>query len=219
LTITYAIGDVHGCLDQLQRLIELCERDAGAQKVKFVFLGDYIDRGSDSCGAVNFLIDLEKWSPDEIICLRGNHEDLLLSGIENDAREQTWLLNGGTSTLRSYRVAHPLDLPPRHIEWFRSLPYLYDDGKRFFVHAGIHPARSLEEQDTHDLLWIREPFLSSNNDFGRLVVHGHTPIPSGIPDQRHNRINIDTGAVYGRVLTAAVFVDDATEPVRFLTAL
>lgn len=73
---TYAIGDIHGCLDQLQRLVELCERDAGEGRSKLIFLGDYIDRGPDSRGVIEFLIDLQKWSPDEIICLRGNHEDL-----------------------------------------------------------------------------------------------------------------------------------------------
>jgi hypothetical protein len=71
LSITYAIGDVHGCLDQLQRLVELCEEDAGAQKVKLILLGDYIDRGPDSRGVIDFLIDLRKWSSDEIVCLRG----------------------------------------------------------------------------------------------------------------------------------------------------
>lgn len=77
--MTYAFGDIHGCLTQLQRLVELCERDAGAQKITFIFLGDYIDRGPDSRGVLDFLIDLQTWSPDEIVCLRGNHEDLLRS--------------------------------------------------------------------------------------------------------------------------------------------
>jgi len=88
LSITYAFGDIHGCLSQLQRLVELCERDAGPQKIKLIFLGDYIDRGPDSRGVVDFLIDLQTWSPDEIFCLRGNHEDLLLSAIEDEAKAQ-----------------------------------------------------------------------------------------------------------------------------------
>jgi serine/threonine protein phosphatase 1 len=216
LSQTYAIGDVHGCLDQLQRLVELCERDAGAQKIKFVFLGDYIDRGPDSRGVVEFLIDLQTWSPDEIVCLMGNHEAMLLAAIDDEANEPHWLRNGGGETLDSYRTPSPVDIPRKHIEWLRSLPKSHDDGIRFFVHAGVHPDRPLDQQNEHDLLWIREPFLSSTKNFGRLVVHGHTPLPDGVPDQRPNRLNIDTGAVYGRALTAAVFTDETTAPERFL---
>ena len=215
---TYAIGDIHGCLDQVQRLVELCERDAGAQRAKFVFLGDYIDRGPDSRGVIDFLIDLQKWSPDEIICLRGNHEELLLSAIQNEANEPNWLHNGGTATLNSYRVTSAAKLPREHIAWLGSLPTFHDDGKRFYAHAGVRPERPLDQQVEHDLLWIREPFLSSTRDFGRFVVHGHSPIKSGVPDQRPNRLNIDTGAVYGRALTAAVFADEDSQCVEFLCA-
>jgi len=98
------------------------------------------------------------------------------------------------------------------------VPTFHDDGKRFFVHAGVHPARPLDQQDEHDLLWIRKPFLSSEKDFSRLVVHGHTPTTNGLPDQRRNRLNIDTGAVFGRPLTAAAFIDETIEPVKFLSA-
>src|SRR5690348_14845278 len=123
VSITYAIGDIHGCVSQLQRLIELCKRDAGVQKIKLILLGDYIDRGSDSRGVVDFLIDLQTWSPDEIICLRGNHEDLLLAAIDDAANQANWLLNSGISTLHGYRVTSPLYLPRLHIDWFRSLPF------------------------------------------------------------------------------------------------
>lgn len=88
---------------------------------------------------------------------------------------------------------------------------------RFFVHAGVHPARPLDQQRPRDLLWIREPFLSSDTNFGRLIVHGHTPIANGIPDQRINRLNIDTGAVYGRALSAAIFSSGMTGPTGFLS--
>jgi serine/threonine protein phosphatase 1 len=145
------------------------------------------------------------------------NEDLLLSAVEDEANELNWLRNGGTATLYSYRARSPVYLPRHHIAWLRSLPTFHDDGKRFFVHAGVHPARPLDQQDEHDFLWIREPFLSSRKDFGRLIVHGHTPLPSGVPDQRPNRLNIDTGAVYGQALTAAVFSKESTQPERFLS--
>jgi serine/threonine protein phosphatase 1 len=218
VTNIYTIGDIHGCLDQLQRLVELCEQDAESQRSKFIFLGDYIDRGSDSRGVIEFLMNLQKWSPDEMICLRGNHEQLLLDALEGEDAEINWLSNGGEATLRSYQASRAADLPVSHLDWIRSLPFFHDDGQRYFVHAGVHPDRPLGQQRTRDLLWIREAFLSSNHNFGRLIVHGHTPVQNGTPDQRAHRLNIDTGAVYGRSLTAAVFSDKSVHPAKFLFA-
>lgn len=216
MTKTYAIGDIHGCLPQLQRLVELCEQDAASQRSTLVFLGDYIDRGPDSRGVIEYLIDLQEWSPDRIICLRGNHEDLLLAAIESEDAELHWLSNGADATLRSYKASGAADLPASHIEWVRTLPLFHDDGHRFYVHAGVHPDRPLNQQRSRDLLWIREPFLSNSKEFGRLIVHGHTP--SGDPELRPNRLNLDTGAVYGRALTAAVFHDQQLAPLKFIQA-
>ncbi len=218
MTNILTIGDIHGCLDQLRRLVELCEQEAGPQRSKFIFLGDYIDRGPDSRGVIEFLINFQKWSPNQIICLRGNHEQLLLDAIEGEDAEINWLSNGGQATLRSYGVSRAKDLPIFHLDWIRSLSFFHDDGRRFFVHAGVHPDRPLDQQRTRDLLWIREPFLSSSKDFGRLVVHGHSPLDNGIPDLRPNRLNLDTGAVYGRSLTAAVFANHQLSPSKFLKA-
>jgi serine/threonine protein phosphatase 1 len=164
------------------------------------------------------LIDLQKWSPDEIICLMGNHEDMMLAAIDPEENEARWLRNGGDQTLRSFRVSSAADIPDKYQNWIRRLPKLYDDGRRYFVHAGVRPGRPLNQQDEYDLLWIREPFLSDETDYGRLIVHGHTPIRNGSPDQRSNRLNIDTGAVFGRSLTAAVFTDEEINPERFLAA-
>ena len=129
-----------------------------------------------------------------------------------------WLAQGGLATLKSYGVAEPRELPRAHVDWLRALPLRYDDGRRFFVHAGVNPATPLETQDDFDLLWIREPFLSHRGDYGRLIVHGHTPLVDGVPDLRGNRLNLDTGAVFGGPLTAAVFDDAQTEPIGFLQA-
>lgn len=216
MTLTYAFGDIHGCLTQLEELIRLCETNAGESRMKFIFLGDYIDRGPNSRGVVEFLIELQTYMPDRVICLKGNHEDMLLAAVEDEGREDHWLRNGGTQTLYSYEVPSTIDLPRRHLDWLRSLPTFHDDGLRFFVHAGVHPARPLDQQDEHDLLWIREPFLSSNKDFDRLIVHGHTPVASEVPDQRPNRLNIDTGAVFGGPLTAAVFTEQSRGPERYI---
>ncbi len=218
MTRAYAIGDVHGCLDQLQQLIGFCEEDAGPDKSTFIFLGDYIDRGPDSRGVIDLLMDLQKWSPDEVICLKGNHEDLLLASLEGEDAEQHWIANGADATLRSYRAFRAADLPTSHIDWIRSLSLSHDDGQRFFVHAGVHPDRPLDQQRSRDLLGIREPFLSSCKDFGRFIVHGHTPVKSGRPDLHPNRLNLDTGAVYGRPLSAAVFDRYQLAPLKFIQA-
>jgi serine/threonine protein phosphatase 1 len=192
--------------------------DAGDAPAKFVFLGDYIDRGPDSRGVIEFLIKLQSQRPTEIICLAGNHEELALAALRRGAFENQWLRNGGGETLRSYGIASAADLPPQHVAWLDALPTYHDDGRRFFVHAGINPDRPLNQQDPYDFLWIREPFLSDERDHGRYIVHGHTPLRTGIPDQRPNRLNIDTAAVLGGPLTAAVFNDKQTEPIRFLQA-
>lgn len=213
---TYAVGDVHGCLGKLVALVRRCQQDASNRPAKLVFLGDFIDRGPDSRGVVEFLMALQAEKPAEIICLAGNHEELALAATRGKAFETTWLRNGGGETLRSYGITSATDLPPRHVAWFDALPIYHDDGRRFFVHAGIDPDRPIDQQDPQDLLWIREKFLSDSRDHGRLIVHGHSPIHSGIPDQRPNRVNVDTAAAAGGPLTAAVFDNSSTAPVGFL---
>jgi serine/threonine protein phosphatase 1 len=214
---TYAIGDIHGCLGKLERLVARCRFDAKDTPAKFVFLGDAIDRGPDSRGVVEYLIDLRRREPDRVVCLCGNHEDLALNAIDDAAAIDQWVVfNGGDKALASYGVTRPSALPADHVAWLRALPTHHDDGRRFFVHAGIDPARPLDRQMRHDMLWIREPFLSDPRDFGRFIVHGHTPLRGGRPDLRANRVNIDTAAVLGGPLTAAVFDDSAAGPVGFL---
>jgi serine/threonine protein phosphatase 1 len=129
-----------------------------------------------------------------------------------------WESQGGDATLRSYGVARVEDLPQSDLDWLRSLPLSYDDGRRFYVHAGIDPLLPLNAQRERDLIWIREPFLSDRRDHGRLIVHGHTPVQTGEPDLRANRLNLDTGAVFGGPLTAALFTEEQTKPVGFIQA-
>jgi serine/threonine protein phosphatase 1 len=214
--VTFAIGDIHGCLDKLERLLDRCRGYGRGRPMRFVFLGDYVDRGPDSRGVIEKLRRAQREGGGEVICLRGNHEALMLAAARGEDVE-LWLLNGAGPTLASYDIDDPRALPADDVNWAASLPFSFDDGQRFFVHAGVNPARALDRQSEHDQVWIREPFLSSERDFGRLIVHGHTPLRSGLPDLRANRLNLDTAAVLGGPLTAAAFAPDRTGPMVFLT--
>src|SRR6202167_2352617 len=213
-----AVGDIHGSLAKLRALVDRCEKFAAGAPLTFVFLGDYIDRGPDSAGVVRYLMELQALRGEGLIALKGNHEAGVLDVCDRVCPADVWLSQGGEATLRSYGVARAQDLPETVLSWFRSLPLSYDDGRRFFVHAGVNPQLPLEAQDERDLIWIREPFLSARRDYGRLIVHGHTPLASGEPDLRANRLNLDTGAVFGGPLTAVLFADGGTEPVSFIQA-
>jgi serine/threonine protein phosphatase 1 len=216
MSLTYAIGDVHGALHKLQNLVARCEQHAEDRPFRFVFLGDYIDRGPQSSGVVRFLIGLQLSIPQRVFTLAGNHETTVLAIIDGATPAEHWLWQGGEATLESYGVADARQLPRDHVDWMRALRLSHDDGRRFFVHAGIDPDKPFDAQDEVDMVWIREPFLSDRRDHGRLIVHGHTPLSNGSPDLRSNRLNLDTGAGYGGPLTAAVFSTEATPPLAFL---
>jgi serine/threonine protein phosphatase 1 len=218
MSLTYAIGDIHGSLDKLERLMLQCEQDAAGQPATFIFLGDYIDRGPHSAGVIAYLIEMQRRFGDRVITLKGNHEAMAVGVIDGEAPIRMWFVGGGEATLESYGGIPPGELPHEHVEWMRSLRLSHDDGRRLFVHAGIDPEQPLTAQVEAVLLWIREPFLSHTGDYGRLVVHGHTPQLTGAPDLRSNRLNIDTAAVFGGPLTAAVFDDTQAPPVRILQA-
>jgi len=212
----FAIGDIHGCYDKLVALLTRCRAFGEGREYRFIFIGDYIDRGPDSRAVIECLINLQTTADPAPIFLRGNHEQMLLDGLQDSTAELHWILNGGDATLASYGVSSAAELPPAHLTFFQSTRLSLDDGMRLFVHAGINPTRPLDDQDSRDLLWIREPFLSSQKNFGHLIVHGHSPLRSGQPDVHPNRMNLDTAAAYGGPLTAALFVDDFMDAIGFI---
>jgi serine/threonine protein phosphatase 1 len=215
--LTYAIGDIHGRHDLLQLLVGMIREHAGDRLRKLVFLGDYIDRGPDSAAVIETVRSLQGASPDKVICLMGNHEDMALTALDDPAAITWWMRNGGDATLASFGVGTPGDIPVDVLEWLSRLPVSHEDERRYYVHAGLRPGRPFQQQSDEDKLWIREPFLNADYDFGKHVVHGHTPIPSARPDIRSHRTNLDTGAVFSGVLTAGVFTDEKGPPIGHLS--
>ena len=225
----YAIGDIHGCnrlLDSLLAQIELDVSGYGGT-VTLVYLGDFIDRGLGTADVIECVRQPPKWAQ-RTVYLRGNHEEMILHFIDNPVEAASWCQYGGLETLASYgvNVAHKLQgssliyardelaerMPPAHLAFLCDLELSKRIGDVFFCHAGIDPETPLSEQIADALLWIREPFLSSKQDFGAYVVHGHTPTEA--PQVRANRLNIDTGAYLSGCLTCAVFEECE---VRFLS--
>jgi serine/threonine protein phosphatase 1 len=215
----YAVGDIHGCLDLLNKLLARINTDIALRptvRPVYVFLGDYIDRGSSSRQTIDRLI--EHGARNESIFLKGNHELIALKCLTDQALFDQWLRLGGLETLVSYGVppetlangkqivelqsAFHSALPQAHFRFFRDLQNSFVCGDFFFAHAGVKPNVELSRQKESDLLWIRDEFLSSNGDFGKIIVHGHTPTHQ--IEVGSNRINIDTGAFATGRLTCLV---------------
>jgi serine/threonine protein phosphatase 1 len=206
----YAIGDIHGCLEKVLRLLESIRYDPAADRL--IFLGDYIDRGPDSKGVLDCLLRIQEDNPATIF-LMGNHEENFLTYIHTcltDASASYWLTEpffagGGTATLLSYapRLRHPQDprlvnaIPPAHITFLRQLPCYWTDDTYIAVHAGVRPGIALEQQYTNDLLRIRSPFLHTPHGLGKCVVFGHTPFRE--VKYYADKIGIDTGACYAHL--------------------
>ncbi|WP_299547764.1 metallophosphoesterase family protein [uncultured Tateyamaria sp.] len=226
MTPTYAIGDIHGQKAELDRVLSLIEADGG-KNAQIVFLGDYTDRGPDSRAVLDTLIQGRdagrNWT-----FLKGNHDRMFEWFMANPIRhdpymmvELYWLHDrlGGDTTLASYGVDASgqrrekdvqadakAAVPQSHLDFLRSLQLTHIVGDLMFVHAGIRPGVALTDQTEEDLLWIRQEFHNSDADHPKLIVHGHTPVDTAT--HYGNRINLDTGAGYGRPLTAAVFEED-----------
>jgi serine/threonine protein phosphatase 1 len=195
----FAIGDIHGCYDQLTALLDRIPIDWTNDKL--VFMGDYIDRGPKSYEVVEHLIGLQDVHPG-IVFLKGNHEQMLADYLSGKDRV-TYLYNGGQQTLESYlkhlkpKATHVI--PDRHLRFFESLVLFHETDSYIFVHAGMRQKVPLDQQVPQDLLWIRDKFIQATYSFGKRVVFGHTPFDE--PRVESNKIGIDTGAVYGNKLT------------------
>lgn len=195
---TFIIGDVHGCLDMLKRMMEKIRWQPESDHL--IFLGDYIDRGEDPKGVVDYILSLLKCSS-RIECLMGNHEAIFLDYLSGRDK-RLFLINGGYNTLQSYdskREGANNLIPKDHLAFYESLKTYCELENYYVVHAGFKPGIPIPEQDPEDMVWIREPFIFSSHDFGKRVVFGHTPFSE--PLVFPNKIGLDTGAVYGNKLT------------------
>lgn len=214
----YAVGDIHGRADLLDRLLALIEEHAKqhpSSEKTLVFLGDYVDRGKDSKGVIGRLRALN-WPGWKFVFLRGNHDQAVLDFLVDAKFYRAWRPFGAGETLSSYDVIPPRfdreaefekarqdfteKLPPEHIEFLQNLELFYTQGDYYFCHAGVRPGIPLDEQVAQDLLWIRDDFLYHRKPFEKMVVHGHTPAPK--PTKTPHRIGVDTGAHATHCLTA-----------------
>jgi serine/threonine protein phosphatase 1 len=219
----YAIGDIHGRLDLVTELLAKIADDAGRHpedcERRLIFLGDYIDRGMQSRGVVDTLLS-KPWSDFDSTFLVGNHEEAMLDFLEGRSDGSAWLSCGGVETLLSYGVA-VRSLPPdgqatrklrqalrqavpiAHADFLSNCVLSHTEGDYVFVHAGVRPGRTMEQQTRNDLLWIREDFLRARLPLpGKVVVHGHTICE--VPQDLGYRIDVDTGAFVSGQLTCLV---------------
>ncbi len=215
----YAVGDVHGRLDLLKLLIDKIADDdlarGPAGKTQLILLGDFVDRGPESAGVIDFVMQLRDWWPD-VTCLQGNHEEVFLMAARGDESALRFMTRiGGRETLLSYGATESdLDnmtlgqlrdwlmasVPEAHLQFIESMQDRVLIGNYAFVHAGIRPQIPMGEQEGRDLRWIREEFLTCEEPHDYFVIHGHS-ITAGV-EQRGNRMGIDTGAYATGVLTA-----------------
>jgi serine/threonine protein phosphatase 1 len=222
-TLVYCVGDIHGRDDLLREMANRVEADMKTQSFDHavtVFLGDYIDRGPGSKRVVEQLASGE-W-PTSIVALAGNHEDFLRDFLDDAGILDFWRSQGGLATLHSYEVdvrkvmagqdfsaaqaEFTTRFPKHHRDFLEALKVFMSIGDYFFCHAGVRPGVALDRQNRDDLLNIREPFLSSEVEHGKLVVHGHTPVVD--PEVRRNRIGIDTAAYATGRLTCLILEKD-----------
>ena len=230
----YIVGDIHGCAERLQALLAKIDEEMTARKdrAEIVFVGDYIDRGEHSADVLRFLYRIAVDYAGDVTCLAGNHERMMLEFLDDPVgRGPRWLRNGGAQTLASFGIAAPSTLGTVEgaslidaafdlrvaagagmLDWMSNLPTWWNSGNVWAVHAGADPAEPMDAQLDDMLVWGGEAFRASERDDGQWVVAGHVPVAAA--GAAHGRIDVDTGAVYGGVLTAVAL--DPTGEIRFL---
>lgn len=207
--LIYAIGDIHGCHDQLIALLAKIKYHAKGRPHLTVYLGDYVDRGPKSREVVNQvrgLVTSTEGGNRVSVAIKGNHEDMMVESIIKNGDFSFWSTNGGSQTIKSYEN-HKDDLI-KDAKWLDSLPIFYETENHIFVHAGVSPRYSLKDQPEEVLLWIRH-WNGDDPDLGKHVVYGHTPYKQ--PKALKNSTGLDTGAVFGGSLTCGVFEEDKKE--------
>ncbi|HEV2366005.1 MAG TPA: metallophosphoesterase family protein [Caulobacteraceae bacterium] len=225
--LSYAVGDIHGRADLLEEALRLIGAHRPGEARRIIFLGDYVDRGPESAAVVDRLMGLT--AAGEAICLKGNHEAMMLDALAGGGASDLslWLANGGAQTLAAYSSEDcgGIGVPESHMRWLGSLPLMTQDPNRIFVHAGLAPGIPLERQWERVVLWIRDRFLEAGSGvFDKHIVHGHTPLWAGKPDPAEpellaQRTNLDTGAWMTGRLTVGVFDAEVPGgPVEILTA-
>ena len=218
----FAIGDIHGCISELEVLLEYLEGVLSFSKEdQLIFMGDYVDRGSSSRRVIDRLLAWqEQWT--ETVFLKGNHEEMFMSflGLGGEGGEN-FLANGGTEALRSYGIDPGSDLnsvqsrmPGTHIEFLKGLEVGVCLAEFVFVHAGLRPKIALEKQSYDDCLWIRREFLKAKHNLGKTVVFGHTAFNNVMVDLPL-KIGIDTGVIYGNKLSMVELVEGGLYQVDF----
>ncbi|MFQ5915401.1 MAG: metallophosphoesterase family protein [Nitrospinota bacterium] len=207
----YAVGDIHGSIGHLARLVEVVPFEP---EDRIVFIGDYIDRGPDSRGTVNFLLEFREKFPNSVF-LRGNHEDMFEDFLRGSSMygEGVYSMNGGNETLTSYQIdpfgtVGPGDFPADHLKFLFETALMHREDGFLFVHAGIRPGVALEDQNPQDLLWIRDEFFLREHSLDLTVVFGHTPLREVFQNLPY-AIGIDTGAVFGGRLTCVELAERA----------
>lgn len=227
------VGDVHGALPLLKRLLPAIDKSVEnfpPEEVKLVFVGDLVDRGEDSAGALEFVRNLETEFSEQVICLLGNHEKMMLDFIDNpEERGPRWLKYGGLQTLASYGIGSVNEnapaarledardklleqLPAGSVEWLRARPLMWQNGNVVVVHAGANPNAPIDDQRQRHLIWGHRDFFNEMRKDGIWVAHGHTVVDA--PTAAFGRINTDTGACFTGRLTAATIL---TDEIRFIS--